>query len=614
MDLSRVDTNSQGPVKLSRRSSRAPCEVRVMDKLEQLREVRKEYGSEAYYLQMGDFATKDYWFYLRVVLGYNFLDEWDHGEEMIWFLEQNLGSPMIFLVPRGSCKTGSITVPFLPWSLARDPTLRGIITNVRDPKARQFARQAASVITSPRYQACFPYVQPGIKWGEEGYFTAKLEEEEGITEETELDTVEGRVEPSIGSYGVGGNVTSAHVRVFIHDDLVSEATYKSEVERTAAISLLEESFNCIDPGGQMILTATRWSPDDVYDQYVSGDKPGPSGEKFKVFRRGAYKTRFVFDEGQNQIVNEIFNPYRIFVDKNGKRQRVGYTLEFLQGREKAKPDAYLALYENTPIGDANRRLDPELIKGFEAIPFDLSSEVRVGIEAGGTQNVLYNALIKSMRDNSRTFGVMKFVPPRNDDKKSQIEAALGHLIREERFYCQKDFWRMSGVKKEIEDFPIGLQDDLLDAMKWAALKAPRHIKGAPPIPFIAIDPAFTAEGHSNSTAIVVACWHGADFYILEGKKFKTQESDMIFRELYRYYDKYTSGGVKRERREARTLGFYSPGNERKTVSQKSMKEAKLWGAGAYTAFYLKQEEENERRRNGENGSEQDSGTAELEES
>lgn len=578
--------------------------------MELLQDVKRKDGVEEYYRQMGRLARSDYWFYLRAVVGYQFLDPWDHGEEQVWFLEQNLGSPMMFVMPRGSCKSAVITIPFIPWALARDPMLRGLITNVRDPRARAFARQAAEVVTSPRYQACFPYVTPGRKWGEEGYYTTAAEnEDDDETESEELRAVESRVEASIGSVGVGGNITSNHVGVLIHDDLVSEATYDSESEHNAATKFLNESFNCIDIAGQMIMCFTRWKPDDVYEPYVSGVKQGPGG-RFKVFVRGARKTRFVLNDS-GEVENEIFNPKRPWKDAHGKTKWVGYDDALLDSLETAHGDLYFALYENRPISDANRRLRYDLAKGFKDVPFELSSEVRVGIEAGGPQDVMYTTLLRHMREENRAFPVQRMIPPRNKDKQAHIQAALGHLLREERFFASEEFWRRSGIEKEMKDFPLGSSDDLLDSVKWGALKAPQQIGENPPVPFISIDSAFTVGTQSNYTAVTVCCWHGNHYHVLEGRKFKTQDADVVIQEIFRMYDKYSKGGTKRQSIVKKKRGFYSPGNERPVRRQAKKADIDLWGKGAYTAHYLQQEAENERRASEiqTEGNEQDSGVS-----
>lgn len=550
---------------------------------------------------MGELAKGDYWFYLRAVLGYTFLDPWDHGEEVVWFLEQNLGHPMMFIIPRGGAKTGLITVPFLPWAIARDPSLRGLITNVREPKAKHFARQAAAIILTPRFQACFPYVRPGPKWGEEGYFTeqAVLEDDS----ERELEGAGGRVDPSIGSVGVTGNITGAHVRALIHDDLINDETYMSEVENSRAVRFIKESFNCLDPGGQMLMQFTRWGPNDCYSAFESGQLSGP-GEKFRVFKRGAY--RKALDENGEPVV-EIFNPIRTYVDMHGKNQRVGYTPEFLESMKQVHGDLFYSLYMNEPLSDANRRLAPDIVKQFIKLDFEFATAPRVGIEAGGAQDAFYESVVKQMRAEERTFPIQRLIPSRKIDKHTTIETELGRLNREGRFNVREDAWlRPNGLRKEMEDFPLG-DDDLLDAVKWAAKNAPKYVTGRLPIPYIAVDPAFTVGPESNYTAIAVGLYYGEsqDFYVLETRKFKALKTEIIHNEIFRLVEKYSRGGKEREINKPRSRGFYSPGNVPARKDKPTRRMMSMWGHGIYAGHYLRKGEYEEKRDSG-SGSESES--------
>lgn len=549
---------------------------------------------------MGELAKNDYWFYLRAVLGYNFLDPWDHGEELVHFLESNLGHPMMFIVPRGGAKTGTITVPFLPWAIAKDPTLRGLIANVREPKAKNFARQAASIITTPRYQACFPYVMPSSKWGEEGYYTQQAAMEDLDDKDRELEGSAGRVDASIGSVGVTGNITGAHVRALLLDDLINDETYMSEIENSRAVRFIKESFNCLDPGGQILMQFTRWAPGDCYSGFEEGKMPGP-GEKFRVFKRGAERT--VLDDAGNPVT-EIFNPHRTYVDMHGKTQQVGYTKAYLESMKEVHGELYYAIYMNQPISDANRRLQSELVKEFIRLDFDFAATVRVGVEAGGVQDAFYNSLTRRMREEEKSFSLERLIPPRRGEKAKHIESALGRLTREGRLYVREDSWiRPNGLKKEMDEFPLGSEDDLLDAVRWLANKAPRYQAGALPIPYVAVDPAYTIGPDSNSTALAVGFYYGEEqsLYVLETMKFKANKSEAIENAIFRWVEKYSRGGKDREAAKLRRAGFHSPGNEPPKTQRPTRRATTMWGHGIYAAHYLlKGEHEEEHKNSGAN--------------
>lgn len=537
---------------------------------------------------MGKLALNDYWFFLRVICGYRFLDPWDHGEELVWFLEQNLGHPMMFLVPRGGCKSATITIPFLPWRLAKDPTLRGIITNVRDDKARKFARQAAGIITSQQYQACFPYVIPSSKWGEEGYY---------VEDENE-DGAGGRLDPSIGCFGVGGNLAGSHLRCILHDDLINEDTADSAAERAKAERLYKESLNCLDPGGQMVICATRWRPDDIYGRLEKGGNAegglsGP-GEDFRVFKRGAERVVL----GENDIPEvEYFNPRRTFIDLKGQPQEVGYDEKYLESMKSVHGAMYHALYQNDPLPDGDRDFLLGEIRQFTNVPFRFNPLNKIGIEAGNPGASFVDSFRDELRRQEKTLNVERLKPQslvkHATGKHPRIRAVLVPLINYGRFYIREDVWlRPGSLGQELRDFDKG-DDDALDALVWCVLKAPKHTLGKPIIPYLAVDPAFTAERQSNHTAIVVGCWYGEDFYVLDCDKFKTSKVDHKYQRIMRMYERYTSQPREEVKSEPKVHGFYSPGN-RPTLRRKvSQREERIWGNGLYKVNdYL--EDDNER--------------------
>ena len=557
-------------------------------KLEILQQVRSQSRDdvEQVYLAMGKLALNDYWFFLRVVCGYRFLDPWDHGEEMVWFLEQNLGHPMMFLVPRGGCKSATITIPFLPWAIAKDPTLRGIITNVRDDKSRKFAKTAAGIITTQQYRACFPYVIPTSKWGEEGYYV----------EEDEAQGAGGRLDPSIGSFGVGGNITGSHVRAVLHDDLINEDTAGSAAEREKAKRLYKESLNCLDPGGQMMISCTRWRPDDIYGEIESGSLPGP-GENFRVFKRGA--ERVVLGENDVPVI-EYFNPRRTFIDMKGQPQEVGYDEKYLEAMKKVHGAMYYSLFQNDPLPDGDRDFLLGEIKQFSKTPFQANPLNKIGIESGNPGASFVDSFRTELNRAQKTLNVERLKPQslvkQAIGKHPRIRAVLTPLINFGRFYIREDVWqRPQGLGAELRDFDKG-DDDALDALVWCVLKAPKHTLGRPVVPYLAVDPAFTAERQSNHTAIVVGCWYGEDFYVLDCDKFKTSKVDFKFQRIMRMFEKYASGPRLESKRPERLSGFYSPGNTpmlRRRVDPR--REQSVWGNGLYEVNnYVEETNEGER--------------------
>ena len=563
----KIDIGNQGPVTASRKQRIAPCEQQVIQKLQILKEIANN-DPNNYYPTMARYGLESYWFYLRIILDYRWLDPWDHGEEQIPFLEEDPDAWKLFLVPRGSGKTGSISVPLWPWKLAKDPTFTGIITNSRDEKASEFARQAAGIITDCKnFNLCYPQVVASEKWGERGY---RLDLVKGLGE---ARGSLGRADPSIQMYGVGGNITGSHVRGIIHDDLINETTSQSPAGREKAKLFLTESFNTIDPGGTMIICGTRWHFADFYGEIQNDKIVGPKGD-FKIFIRGA--ERYVIgDDGQPVL--EVFNAHRTYVDMRGIKKEVGYTQAYLEAQKKNLGSQYHALYQNTPISDADRQFDVERIQQFYEAPADLGPVSRVGIETEGQAQIILPEIQKMMRSENRLFSVEKINWGKNLEKHDRIRAILQPLIDRGDLHIRDDIWRAeNGLGQELRLFDKW-EDDALDALTMCVKYAQKYIPGKPPLIYIAVDPAFTVKAASNSTAIVSGCWIEDGFYVLDCLKFKAQKIESIARGIFKVYDKYARNKQGASVPGTKVPGFYSQGNRPAIRRQPQGRFGNVWG-------------------------------------
>jgi hypothetical protein len=544
-----------------------------LQKLEQIRlQIQRNRAKPSdYYALMGHLAREDYWFYLRILLGYKFADPWDHGEELLWWIKENWGHPLLVLVPRGGMKSGLLTVPLLPWLLAHDPTLCGFIVNVREERAADFARSAARIIQTKNYAASFPEVRPATKWGESGYF---LEPPRGKFEGSAT-----RIDPAISSYGVGGNLTSAHVRAIIHDDLINENTYDKPNEREKAKRTFIESLNCLDPSGVLIVCATRWHPNDLYGEMEAGTLLGPNGP-FRVFKRECTRT-VKGDHGE--WVTEVFNPHRKYFDFRGREQAVGYTPEFLKNAEQNLGRLFHALYRNDPLADAVSVFDLTKIKTFTEHTIELAPYVRIGIEAEAQAAAFYMTFLKTMREKGKNHSVERLTAGRKGTgKEERIRSFIGPLIEDGRLYLKEDCYRNgSGVLgKELREFTVSDEDDAIDALSHCINRAPKYVEGKPAIPYLAVDPAFTDNRGSNHTAIIVGCRFKDSFYVLDAQKFKAVKPDTIISQILKMADRYGSKRLPAQEKRARIRAIITPGNERhRRGSQR--KGYVTWGEGTY---------------------------------
>ena len=525
---------------------------------------------------MGLLALDDYWFYLTEVLDYRFLDPWDHGEEMVAFLEEGIAAkePMAFVVPRGGGKSSCITIPLLPWLIAKDPGLRAAIANVREPRAAAMGREAANILTSTKYKACFPYIEPSSKWGDKGYFIESVD----VDGEETL----GRIDPTIAMYGNSGNITGSHLRAILHDDLINEETANSPTEMERSERFFRESLNCIDPGGVFVMCYTRWRFNDFYAKVEDGTYQC-QGKRFRVFKRGAERYALGMD-GKPEL--EIFNPHRKWKDKKGQTFEVGYSPEFLESQKKALGPLYWALYQNDPTGGADRQLSVDQVRQYVNFPVNEWSPPRVGIEVTGQGNVFYQTFMQLAREQNYRFSCEQLKAPNRgtainpQQKHARIRAALQPIIEEGRLYIREDVWRRpGGLGQEIQEFDRG-EDDAIDALHWCVKRAPRYVPEQPMKLYLAFDPAFTANSNSDHSAIVVGGWYFDDFYVFDCHKFKAQKPDFIAKQVFRMWDKWNSSQRLTARAATNPIRqTYSPGNAPKRIQKSPFGD--IWGEGLF---------------------------------
>lgn len=576
------DKNSQGIVLTSRRYRTAPCELRVREALEILEEIKNK-EPQNYWTTLGQLGLADFWIYLRLILGYRHLDPWDHGEEMVWFFQQNHRSPMIFMVPRGGVKTGTITVPILPWILAKDPTAPGMITNVREEKAKWFAKQAAMIIQSPNYQLCYPWIKPSEKWGEGGYYLdatayANYKAPGAADAGERYGGAVGRIDPNIGALGITGNITGFHGRALVHDDLISRETHDSPVQLKRAEDFFLESLNCLDPGGFLSVQCTRWRYGDLYGKIENG-KFTHEGQRFRLFKRGA--ERIVHNDAGQPVV-EIFNPLRTYVDYRGQQQKIGYSQAFLVGQKANLGSLYYALYQNEPVSDADRLIPIESVRTFEGIDFEMAPLVRMGIEVEAAATTFLEYFMEKVRDQKRTLSVdrihAKGLTQLGQAKNARIRALIIPVVSDGRLFIRKDLWNREGnLGQEMRDFDKG-EDDALDVLAMLIARAPKHRVGQFPIPYLACDPAFTDNKTSDHTAVGVGCWYGNDFFVLDMHKFRSRKPDMIANQIFTMVDRYREGKTPdRNRAATPERRFLAPGMSRSVPRQINID----WGGGVY---------------------------------
>lgn len=511
---------------MGRRDRIAPCEERRKLHLEKLEQIRRERGDDAYYLALGKIGLTDYWFYLKEILYYDWMDPWLHGEEIIRFIENTIGKTRLVLVPRGGGKTAVVTVPMPGWWLAQDALNLVGVSNAKEDRAKKMTRAAAMVVEqNARYQLCYPWVKPSRKWGSDGYFLDRGELARGNV------TVGERVDANIKSFGIRGNVTGSHFTKFISDDLINREMVKFPAQMRVAEDFFNESLNCVDSGGDYIVCATRWTYQDLYGKLMTGELMGNQG-KVEVLKLGIS----YWEDGEEKL---IWPTTRYFDRAVKKEKMVGYSWDYIQSRQRNLGSLFNALYYNEPVTDADRAFDTALVKTYKILPFETGPVAMVGIESESQSGALCEAVVKMAKSEGRKFR-LEAIHSRRVSKKERILSVLQPLIAGAKFNMPEHLWRGDdSLGEEIRTYDKG-HDDCIDACAYCADLA-REGMQENPLVYIMVDPAFTTQSYSDYTAIVAGCYQGGDFWVLDCVRFKTDRTDYICRMIFRMYDKFKNG-------------------------------------------------------------------------
>lgn len=503
---------------------------------------------------MARIAKADYWFYLNEILQYRWMDPWLHGEEIIPFIDRYEADPgCLLLVPRDHGKSGSITATRLAWWLARNPFLTCVICNAAEDKANQMAKVNSKVISNNRtYQSCFTEVAPSEKWGDKGYWL-------------NLDALTAggfsveRIDPSIGSYGVMGNITGSHWNGgMVLDDMINREIAESPVKMRKVKQFYGEAMNTLNDYVPLVVIGTRWDYDDVYADILQDKKTGKHGALEKLVL------------GIKDKDGYYIWPRQTYFDMHGNRMIVGQDDETDKAHKSNVGHLYSALYWNEPTRDVDRQFDVAMVKTFlHEPPFALGRVVRVGVECDAQSVNLVDQFRQIMRKENRTFPLEAFNAPRNMDKETKIKTLLQHWINDGQCHIERSiFIADDNVGEELRTFPKG-KDDCVDAFACATNLAQDSVPQAGPNVYIWMDPAFSIDDSADFTAIVAVTKCSGELYLLACDRFKTNKTDIQARRLFLMVDRYSKPGLQRRKQAPRTIGF-RPSTQRETSSNMSI--------------------------------------------
>lgn len=228
---------------------------------------------------------------------------------------------LIVTVPPRHGKSEQCSIDFPAWYLGRNPTKEIITASYSADLAQDFGGKARNKVNSEEYQTIFD-----VRLSEDETAKAKWRTQEG------------------GSYtavGVGGPITGRGANILLVDDPV-----KNREEASSAVYraktwdwFISTAFTRLEPGGVAIIIMTRWHADDLAGRMLAHPE---LAKRTKVIRFAA--------------LAEQDEPYR---KKGTSLWRVRFPKKaLLEIKSTVGPYEWSALYQGAPVISENQEWQP----------------------------------------------------------------------------------------------------------------------------------------------------------------------------------------------------------------------------------------------------------------
>jgi predicted phage terminase large subunit-like protein len=242
-------------------------------------------------------------------------------EQVVRYIETGGKEGTQFLIVEMPPRHGkSLTVSqYLPaWFLGRNPTKRVMTVSYQKPLAQKFGRRVRNILMLPEYQALYP--------------GTRLSDDSHASDSFDVAGTGG--DGGLDALGVLGGATGKGAHLLICDDLIrGRKDAESETIRDGVWdAFLNDLLTRLEPGGAVVLMATRWHQDD------------PIGRVLAQFKDFVRLTLCALIETQEQA------------DTDPLRRKIGealwpfrYPADILKRiRERLGPYGWSSLYQQNP--------------------------------------------------------------------------------------------------------------------------------------------------------------------------------------------------------------------------------------------------------------------------
>ena len=160
-------------------------------------------------------------------------------------------------------KSSVITFGLTIQDILKDPEITfGLFSHTR-PIAKAFLRQ---IMREFEENVTLHVAFPDVLWGRDTRAAQKWSEDDGIIVRRKTNPKEATIE----AWGlVDGQPTSKHFKVLLYDDVVVRETVTTPEQIEKTMTALEQSYNLsVTPGGRKRMAGTRWHFNDPYKTVV----------------------------------------------------------------------------------------------------------------------------------------------------------------------------------------------------------------------------------------------------------------------------------------------------------------------------------------------------------
>ena len=393
----------------------------------------------------------------------------------------------LVILPRTFLKT-TIVGLYCLWRASKDTSKRILITSNTDTNAAKTVRTVRSIVEqNEMYRLFFPECIPHfskVRWSDSCACLARP-----------VDHPEGTFE----SAGVGSNIIRRHFNIIVEDDTVapkkdeltgSEAMpSKDDIEKAIGFHRLTIPL-LIEENDERIITCTRWASYDManhvmeeekFDKYEvkCRDKEGKpsykrfSEERLKQIREGMGIYMFSMLYENTPLAKEFmaFNPDFIRYYDEHELPEEGDTLVTLDpadpptGKKNQDYSAIVSV-KHTKKGLYIRRYrrkrlsDKQMIaETFKVADLDGARKIRIEVNKYAH---LEAAFREQMKIDGKYYSI-DAVKAKKINKEARIKNRLSPLFENGVIYMKRG---MRELETELNTFPYGKHDDIIDALAW----------------------------------------------------------------------------------------------------------------------------------------------------